>query len=205
VVGVVSDGSGTARSSITIGRPAGTVAGHVLVASVVSNDDDPAFGAPAGWALVRQDTVVDALRQAIYVKVATLNEPAAYTWTVSSARRLAGGITTYAGVNPVTPVDAHGAQTNTVSSTVTAPSITTTVPGALLVHFAALNAEGTLASPLGMTERWEAAAPRASSTRDATASSSDTTQTAQGPTGPRTATATQPGRSIGAHLALRPA
>jgi hypothetical protein len=86
----------------------------------------------------------------------------------------------------------------------TAPSITTTVADTRLIHLAAFNAEGTVTAPAGMTERWVAAAPTGDS-RDALSSSSDATQPAAGATGPRTATATEPGARIGVLLALRPA
>jgi hypothetical protein len=202
--GMASNGSPTARATIIIARPAGTTSGAVMVAAVVINDDDPGFTAPAGWTLVRQDSILNALRQAIYLKVATASEPSSYTWTLSVSRRVAGGITTYTGVDPGHPVDVHGAQVHTTASTaVTAPSITTTVPDTLLVHIAAVAAEGTITPPTGMTEGWEAAAPRTNSTQDATVDSSYAPQAPAGATGPRTATATQAGRSIGALLALR--
>jgi hypothetical protein len=205
-VASASSGSSSARSSITIPRPAGTASGHVMLASIVANDDDPNFTAPAGWTLVRQDTVVDALRQNLYVKVAGGAEPSAYTWTLSGTRRVAGGVTTYSGVDTSDPVDTHGATAQASPTTaVIAPSVTTTVEDTLLVHFAAVNAEGTISAPPGMTERWEAASPKSDSTRDALCSSSDSPRPATGPTGPRTATATRAGRNIGALLALRPA
>jgi hypothetical protein len=205
-VGATSSGSSSSRTSITINRPTGTQAGHVMVAAIVSNDDDPSFTAPAGWSLVRQDTVTDALRQNLYVKVAGSAEPSSYTWFLSSYRRVAGGITTYSGVDTANPIDAHGASRQTSATTaVTAPSITTTVPDTLLVHFAAVNAEGTLSPPSGMAERWEAASPNFSDTRDALASSSDAPQPSTGPTGSRSATASRAGRNIGALVALRPA
>ncbi|HEU5450117.1 MAG TPA: hypothetical protein VFW57_14035, partial [Acidimicrobiia bacterium] len=81
-VGSASNGSGDGRVSITIGRPGGTAEGDVMLASIVISDDDPAFTSPAGWTLVRQDTIKDLLRQAIYVKAAGPSEPASYTWTV---------------------------------------------------------------------------------------------------------------------------
>ena len=207
-VGAASDGSSTARSSISIGRPAGTQAGHVMVAAIVSNDDDPGFSAPAGWTLVRDEGIQNSVRQAVYVKVATASEPSAYTWTLSTStsRRLAGGIISYAGVDTAQPVDAHAGATNAGGGTaVTAPSVTTTVENALLVHLAAVNAEGSLTPPTGMTERWEQTAWKADSPRDVTASTSDNTQAATGATGPRTATASNPGPNIGVLLALRPA
>jgi hypothetical protein len=55
-----------------------------------------------------------------------------------------------------------------------------------------------------MTPRWVDAAPTAS-THDALALSADATRPTAGVTGPRTATATEPGARIGVLLALRPA
>ncbi|MGH9010154.1 MAG: metallophosphoesterase family protein, partial [Acidimicrobiia bacterium] len=204
VIGDASSGSSSSRNSITISRPSGTQAGQVMVASIVSNDDSPGFTAPAGWTLVRQDTIVDSLRQNVYYKVAGSSEPGSYTWTLSSYRRVAGGITTYAGVNTADPIDAHAGQTNPSGTSITAPSITTTVAGTQLVHLAALNAEGDISPPAGMTERWEADSPNFSSTRDALAATADIPFAGPGPTGTRVASATSPGPSIAVLLALRP-
>ncbi|MCA1844503.1 MAG: metallophosphoesterase [Actinobacteria bacterium] len=196
--------SSSAKTSITVKRPAGTAAGQVMVAAIVMNDDEPAFTAPAGWTVVRDDSVPGKLRQTIYVKAAAASEPTSYTWTLSDRRRIAGGITTYAGVDTTQPVDAHGASANPTKTTaVTAPSITTSVAGDLLVDFAAIDAEGSLKPPSGMTARWQAAAPNKRMASDALASSSDSPLDAAGETGPRTATATKAGPGIGALLALR--
>jgi hypothetical protein len=177
-----------------------------MVASVVSNDDDPAFSAPSGWTLVRDDVAGNALRQAVYVKVAGEAEPSSYTWRLSSSRRVTGGITTYAGVDTAHPVDVHAASVVSGAGTaVTAPSVTTTVADTLLIHLAAIGAEGNLEAPPGMTERWQAASPNASNSRDALASLSDAPQPTAGPTDPRTVTATRSGPRIAVHLALRPA
>jgi hypothetical protein len=205
-VGSSSSGSSSSRTSITLARPAGTSAGHVMVASVASNDD-LGFSAPAGWTRVRDDSAPDLVRQAVYVKVAGPSEPSSYTWTLPGWRRVAGGITTYSGVDTTHPVDAHAASVNATNGTaVTAPSVTTTVPGTMLVHLAATNAEGSLTPPPGMTERWEARSPNTATTRsDALASSSDAAQDAAGASGPRTAVATNAGPRIGVLLALRPA
>lgn len=177
-----------------------------MVASIVSNDD-PVFSPPAGWALVRDDSVADLVRQAVYVKVAGPSEPSTYTWTLPEWRRVAGGITTYSGVDTTQPVDAHAASTYPGNGTaLTAPSVTTTVDGTMLVHLAAINAEGSLTPPPAMTERWEARSPNtAKTTSDGLASSSDATQSTAGATGPHTATATNAGPGIGVLLALRPA
>ena len=122
-------GSSSSRASITLSRPPGTGAGHVMVASIVAQDDER-FSAPAGWAVVRDDAIPDTLRQTVYVKVAGPSEPASYTWTLPEWRRVAGGITTYSGVDTTQPVDTSAASTATTAGTaVTAPSITTSVAG----------------------------------------------------------------------------
>ncbi|MGH9002077.1 MAG: DUF7594 domain-containing protein [Acidimicrobiia bacterium] len=201
-----SDGSNTSRSSITIPRPAGTVAGDVMVASIVLNDDDPNITTPAGWTLVRQDAVLNGVLQGIYVRVAGASEPASYTWTIPDLRRITGGVSTYSGVDTANPVDAHDAATDAGGGTsIIAPSIITTTPGAMVLHLGAINAEGTIAPPAGSTERWENSAFRSDNTRDALAAASDFIMTNAGATGNRTATATQPGRNLGVLLALRPA
>ncbi|MCA1846002.1 MAG: hypothetical protein LC792_22985, partial [Actinobacteria bacterium] len=206
--GSSSSGSSTARGSITLNHPAGTVADDLMVAQIVENDSSPGFTAPGGWTLVSDRSITGVLRQLVYIKVAASSEPTAYTWSLSIAttRRIAGGITSYSGVDRSTPIDAAGTSVNSTASTiVTAPSINTSIPGTQLVHLAAINAEGTLSAPTGMTERWEAASPKSTDTRDALASASDTAQAATGATGARTAGATRSGASIGTLLALRPA
>jgi hypothetical protein len=202
-----SDGSTAVRNNVTIARPAGTLPGHVMVASIVSSDDDPGFNAPSGWSLVRQDTIKDMLRQAVYVKVAGSEEPASYRWEVPPGRRLAGGITTFSGIDAAHPVDAVNGAANGQGTTVSAPSVTTTTPDTVLVHLAAVASDGVLTAPPGMTEAWEAAAPGASTRKNtlgAVASLSHAPQPAVGQTGNRIATTSVAARSIGVLLALRP-
>ncbi|HEV8624732.1 MAG TPA: metallophosphoesterase, partial [Acidimicrobiia bacterium] len=201
-----SSNSASGATSLTLGRPAGTQAGHVMVASIVTSDGGAAVTAPDGWATVRHDVLPGAIRQTIYTKVAGVSEPGSYTWTLSGRGQVAGGVSTYSGVDTAKPVDAHDATLNSSAGTaVTAPSITTTVAGARLLHFAAVNAEGTLVAPDGMVQRWLAAAP-VGATSDALAASFDDSEALPlGPTGSRTATATEPGAAIAVLLALRPA
>ena len=202
-----SDGSGAVRNSITINRPAGTLPGHVMVASIVMSDDDPGFNAPSGWNAVRQDTIKDMLRQTVFVKVAGSDEPASYSGGVPPGRRLAGGITSFSGIDTSRPVDAVSSSVNEWSTTVTAPGVTTTVPDTILVHLAAVASAGTITAPTGMTEAWEAAAPGASTKKNgkgAVVAMAHAPQASVGPTGGRVATTSAAARSVGVLLALRP-
>jgi hypothetical protein len=207
VVGSTSDGSSTGRASITLSRPAGSVAGDVLVAAVATNAD-ATIVPPSGWTVVRDDVITGAVRQAVYVKVVGSAEPTSYQWTVpEGTRRVGGGITAYSGVDRTQPVDAVGALMNGSGTAVAAPSVSASVANTMLVQLVTVNAEGTLTAPAGMTEAWEAASPNtaAGNARDVLVSSSQASQAASGPTGSRVATASLPGSSIGVLLALRPA
>lgn len=146
------------------------------------------------------------MRQAIYVKTAGAAEPSAYTWTLPDWRRLAGGISTYRGVELAHRIGGHAGRVDTTpDSNVESPSVPTGVANAMVVHFAAARLEGALTPPASMVERWERGAVAGNSTRDALASSSDRLQAAAGPTGVRSASGSGPSVHIGAVVVLRPA
>ena len=66
--------------------------------------------APTGWTLVREDSIEDRLHQAVYVKVGRpVGAEAPTPGSSPKSRRVAGGITAYAGVDTTHPVDAHAA------------------------------------------------------------------------------------------------
>ena len=200
-----SSNAASGATGLTLGRPTGTEAGHLMVASVVTSDGTASVTAPDGWTVVRNDAVAGVLRQTIYTRMAGSTEPPSYTWRLSKTSQVAGGLSAYAGVDPAQSVDVHDATvTSSTGTAVTAPSITTTASGTRLIDFTAVNAEGTLVAPDGMVQRWLAAAPT-SQTTDALAASFDATQPSAGPTGVRIATATEPGARIAVLLALRPA
>jgi calcineurin-like phosphoesterase family protein len=203
--GVASSASDNPRASLTIDRPAGTKEGDVMVASVVANDNDP-LAPPPGWTAIRTDVVKDAVRQDIYYRVAKANDPASFTWTLGRNRRLAGAISTYSGVDAARPVDADGAKLESAGgATLTAPSITTTTQGAMLIALVAVNSDGTISAPAGMTERWEVASRFPGQPRSAVTEGSDEILTAAGATGTRRATTSTAGAGIAALVALRPA
>jgi hypothetical protein len=205
VVGTSAYGSSGSKSSITVKRPKKTAAGQVMVAAIAGSYDEPGFTPPAGWTTVRGVNVPGLLRLAVYVKVAGASEPSSYTWRAGTKRRLAGGITTYAGVDTSNPVDGHSAFPNGAPSTeLFAPGVVTSTAGSLPVHVGAINAEGKLRPPPGMTARWKAASLKKGKAADALVAMSDGPPVPAGDTGPRTATATKAGPTIGVLLALRP-
>ncbi|GEM_PF-1621949 len=147
-------------SSLTLDVPSGISAGDVLVAQVAIRPICllglcGGITAPAGWTLIQEDTNPTLLLsrgtvQGSYYRVADGSEPASYAWTFGSSRA-AGGIGAYRGVDPDAPIDAHSGQTGS-SATLTAPSVTTTTEGALLLGLFTSghgNTNVTPSSPLG--------------------------------------------------------
>ena len=82
----------SATTSITVTRPAGVVAGDVLVGTLTSRIGAAVtISAPAGWTLVRRDACLlpgTQMTQALYYRVASSSEPASASWTLSKDRQL---------------------------------------------------------------------------------------------------------------------
>jgi hypothetical protein len=178
------------------------VAGDALLASVAVRGN-PVLTPPAGWTLVRLDLSGGTIRQAIYVRIAGASEPVSYTFTLSNAQSAAGGIVAYSGVDPTTPIDAHGGQINASSTSLTAPSITTTGANRMLVAFYAIPNLTTYTAPAGMTERFDQQVPAANQYK-VTASGHDQLLLSGGATGTRVATVANSAVSVGQLVALRP-
>ncbi len=187
-------------TTLSIPAPAGAQPGDVEVMAIAARGA-PRFTAPAGWTLVRQDTNGFTMTQASFTHVVGSAEPASYTWALSSSQSASGAIIAYGGVRDVTPVDASGGQANASSTSVTAPSITTTNPGERLIGFFATAAATSFTAPAGMTERADIAS---AGTYKVTLEGADATRSTAGATGTATAKAATAAGNIGQQLALTP-
>jgi RHS repeat-associated protein/uncharacterized repeat protein (TIGR01451 family) len=197
----------TAVNSFTLNRPASTQTGDVMLASIVVNDASPVPAIPAGWTEVRTDSIGSTLRQTIYLRVADATDTAnkAYTWTLSSHRRVTGGIQSYRGISTTNPIVDHDATVDTTADPEVAAPFVDGLRSGIVVHFATVNGEGTISPPLGMTESWENASYNTSDTRDVVAQSSRASITGDGAVFTHPAQTTASGGHIGAVVSLRPA
>ena len=197
-----STASADTATALTIARPAGVQAGDVLIAQLAGRNASLSATAPAGWTLIRRDASSSSIFQSLYWRVAGSAEPSAYSWTVSAATDLGGSIVAYDGVSNSAPVHAHNGQSNSGTTSVTAPSITTTVTNARIVFFGGMGWGWTsFTPPPAMTELHE----QKNSAVDVTSTVADATQAGAGATGTRTAVAGDAGTNIGQLIALRPA
>lgn len=146
----------TTGTTLTVSKPTGTVEGDVMIALLAYYSALTINSAPAGWTLLTTQTGGTDAGIKVYYKVAGASEPASYAWTISAGDDFVGIISTFYNVNTTTPIDAYGGQGGTTTTTLTAPSITTTVANTHLVYLAGFNdANVTGASataPSGMTE-----------------------------------------------------
>jgi hypothetical protein len=131
-VGASSNTTASAPS-LTIAKPAGVAAGHVLVATFAIQGK-PGVLVPSGWTLIRETLGKNAYEQATYYKVAGSSEPASYTFSAkANSWKMAGGITAFSGVDTANPIEKEGAKSG-VSGNAVSPSFGTSSNKAVLLN-----------------------------------------------------------------------
>jgi type II secretory pathway pseudopilin PulG len=211
----VGSGGSPGTNSLTIDRPAGLVAGDVMLAQLTVRNNICGAGGntpPAGWVLITTSPVSTngclnsgtTISQAVYYKVAGGSEPATYTWNFNSGRSTLG-LAAFSGVDNTSPINVANGQVNTSSTNIVAPGITTTVANTMLVGLFGHAHADAINPPAGMTELYDVAS--GAGPNGATSEAANATQAAVGATGPRTATSTgnNDAVNIGHLVALRPA
>jgi hypothetical protein len=180
----------------TLAVPAGTEAGDFLLTIVGIAFQFPETNpAPSGWTLlIDEGGSADLL---VYYRVADGTEPSTYTFTFGDARRTKAAMFRFTGVDTTTPIDATGT-TNDNFPNPDAPSVTTTVDGALIVRILALW-DQTATPPSGHTERYYS-----STSSYTTLSMADETQTTAGATGTAVWSQSNYASNAVATVALRP-
>ena len=194
--------TGAKIKELTITTPAGVQTGDVMLAAITVRSAAK-ITVPAGWTSVRATVTGSDLRQATYVSVVGATIPASAKFTLSAKSVVAGVIAAYSGVNTTTPVDTSGAKKNTSSTSITAPSVTSTVPGSKLVGVFGTAINATVTPAAGMVE--QADIKTGSGPKKVAVELADETLAAAGATGTRVATASVAAVNIGTVVVLRPA
>jgi hypothetical protein len=156
-VASTSGGSSSGVVSATLNKPAGVVAGDVLVAQITV-DGDPAVTPPAGWTAVTNQALNTNARLVAFYRVAGTSEPASYRWSMSASRKWNGGITAFHGVNTTSPFEGvvTGSNPTTAATTLTLPGASSSAPGSMVVGGVGLNGTAmTVTPPTGWDEAFE--------------------------------------------------
>ena len=194
----------TSASSLTVGRPANVATGDVLLAAISARlSATSSISAPSGWALVRRDNCThfgQSLAQAVFVKAASMSEPASYAFTFSAATGASASVLDYDGANATQPVDASsGGYTQSSQSTIApghglAGEYDSRRP--VLPH----NGTAEFGTPSGMTRR----TGLLTATPSVIAATADQPLALRSPTGNRSVIAALPSPcSIGQQVVLR--
>lgn len=153
-----SPGAAFGASTVTLTKPAGTVAGDLLVAVIMqAKEATTAPTAPTGW--TQSGSIAGGARagangaSAVFTKVAGASEGASYAFTSTATAN--GAIWAVTGADTTTPVEILPAWASTgTTAAIAAASVTTTSAGdVLLGAFSVLygTAAVTFSTPTGMT------------------------------------------------------
>ncbi len=195
-----------ASTALTIAKPAGTVAGDLLLATIGhQGGSGSTLTPPAGWTAVPGADASDGtnVRMRAFYRIATASEPASYQFNLSNGMSLAGGIASITGAHPTSPINAAaGRVTSSNSTAITAPSLTTTVANTRVIYAGGINSPGVFDPPTGMSEHWDVTTSGAYNVATEFASAG---QAAAGATGTKTANLAQSARGAALLIAIAPA
>jgi hypothetical protein len=143
--------------TLEISKPSGVVAGDLLILHILT-DADPLALIPEGFILVPGSTITGSFPIRLYFKYATANEPTTYQVLFNVGSVYAAMSALYADSGNPLEVDAIQSQTNGTSNTsISFPSVTTTVNDTLLMAFAISSSTGTVTPDALMTEQYDVA------------------------------------------------
>lgn len=200
-----STGPTANAATISINKPALTAQGDVLVAAITLGGIE-AVTSP-GWTLVSQLQISASYSIAVLYLVAGASEPASYTFSVSTNRAMQGGIAAYSGVDGSAPINTSASSNDAAASStsIPAPSVTTTVADCLIcaIHTLTAGTTGDTLTPDATTAgRYQVQAGGTIAKRPVL--HTDFVQASAGASAVKTATSTLAGIHGALQVALKP-
>lgn len=206
--------STSTNTNLIIDRPAGVVAGDIMLANIAKGGNRILNPSLSGWTLIDGRSLggTAARHGAVLFKIATATEPLNYTFALGTGTNSAsGGIVAFSGVDNATPFDvAPGIISVQPSQTgVVATSVTTVTANAAIVMFGQSAGD----NPTWNSGAWNTTNPGAltelfdvnqGSNDQSSAGAAWAIKPAVGATGNGTATLSLAERNGGILLALRP-
>ncbi len=199
--------NGSTGSTVTGNKPASVASGDLLIAVVHAKGDNvlSVSAVPSGWTLIHSGTITGGQVLTLsYWKIAGGSEPSTYAWTLTGATstyQWSAAISRITGTDQTTPINTKAIQSNASSTSVTCPTVTTTVADCLLMATGADDNGRQYSAPGTMIERWE---HRVNATYDISHSGATETLGAATSTGPRVFTLNAPNTSVGSLIAISP-
>lgn len=188
--------SSSSDNAPTVLKPIGTTSGDILIATLVFPVAPSSITQPSGFTLLRIETSA-SITMYIWRRIADGSEPSSFVWSLGSNINYSAMVTAYSNPYGLFPIDASNSQSNTSSTSMTAPAVSARSAKDMLLFVAATrNVRAT--PPSGMTERADAG------TTNAGVYLADLLLSAGGATGTKTATLATASDSVAALIALVP-
>jgi len=166
--------------TLTIPKPAGTVAGQALIASIAARPRNLTVNVPAGWiqmTITNQtnggvSTLPGGMTLLTYYHIVGTTEPASYNWTFANTAgsgssyggSAVGGILAFSGIDTSSgsPINVWSQKLTASGLTHSTTSITPTVTNTMIVSSISYLSGGSFGNPsgiTGITERLDQRAP----------------------------------------------
>lgn len=144
-------------SAFEVARPSGVVSGDLLIAFYYHQNNSASLTLPSGWTVLRNAVLTDEVGVfAVCWRVAGPSEPTGYSFQSNNAGGQGVTIAAFTGGSATVSVLGANAVQNATAS-VSAPSITMTNSGLLLMFSAAENSgQSVVSGPVGMDQKLEA-------------------------------------------------
>jgi hypothetical protein len=197
--------------AISLTKPVGVRAGDLLLATVAVEGDPasvtvspspapPASPTPTDWRLARREPQGTNMFLAIYYKTATLADESAvsYPFTLNNDKKWSAGLMHIKGQDLTTPIVAQsGSSSATASTSLTAPTVTTTAANQLVLAVYMVKKSVNITTTVtGMTRKYQAQAD------PPTHALFSYTQASAGATGSKAATSSISETFLGVQLVL---
>jgi hypothetical protein len=125
------------NTNVTVNTPAGTGAGNLLVAAVITDGSTSAsIAAPAGWTLInRGSDSSNQVTMGVWWRLAVAGEPANHTFSWIGNEQAYGWIMRFTGQDPANPINTSAFLAGgSTDATPPCPTVTTTVANTLIVR-----------------------------------------------------------------------
>lgn len=145
----------TTCTSLAANVPTGTTTGYFLLANI-SWSTTGTLTSPGGWTQVSTTQVTGTTSSANMYHFVAIGDATSYTWSFSNATLASVNISSFTGVDDVTPIDVNAQLTDTTGTSHSSPSVTTVYPQDMLVDIWSFNT-GTNATTItaSMTKAWD--------------------------------------------------
>ncbi len=193
-------------SPLTLSVPSQVVVGDVVIATLtIAGGSTKTITTPSGWTLRHSAVDGSNLRTSIYTRTWASANPTTTAFSFSAPTTAVGGVVSYANVNPTTPIETLGWESQLATTTLSTGVVTTHGPTRRVLSLFATHGQGVVATgPSQGASVWQSRSTQADSANQIGQYLFDETRIAWKTSTPRTATTNTPVNALNHLFALKP-